>query len=127
MCDCSTNPKGYDALMLHIDFEGDETPWMYPLALNGRKLRRVVIGGEEYVPLGFDLQEIFEDGKRVAIEFDGERFEPVRECKLTHVSIPIPGREDASIDIYETACGERVFSDYGFCPYCGGKVIEEES
>ena len=40
--------SGYETLMLHLEFEGQEVPWMYPLALNGRKLSKVVIGGEEY-------------------------------------------------------------------------------
>ena len=50
MSDCSTNAwKGYDTLMLHIDFAGEDQPWTYPLALNGRKVERVMIGGVEYV------------------------------------------------------------------------------
>ena len=50
MSDCS-NQSGYDAIMLHIDFEGEEQPWMYPLALNGRVIERVLIGGELYKPV----------------------------------------------------------------------------
>ena len=49
MSDCSMNAwGGYDTLMLHIDFEGEEQPWTYPLALNGRRIERVLIGGDLY-------------------------------------------------------------------------------
>ena len=51
MSDCSTNAfKGYDTLMLHIDFKDEETPWTYALALNGREIEHVFVGGQEHYP-----------------------------------------------------------------------------
>lgn len=65
-----------------------------------------------------------DDGKVTAVIFNGVRYVKERTCKLTHTSIPILGHEDASFEIYETECGERVFSDYKHCPYCGGRIAE---
>ena len=36
---------------IEIAFEGQERLWVYPLALNGRKIERVTIGGVEYAPV----------------------------------------------------------------------------
>lgn len=47
MSDCS-NTAGYDVLRLQADFEGQEFPWMYPLALNGRSIQGVYVDGERY-------------------------------------------------------------------------------
>lgn len=44
MSDCSNN-AGYDVLRMQADFEGQEFPWMHPLALNGRKLVRLKLTG----------------------------------------------------------------------------------
>ena len=99
--------------------------WEHPLALNGRKLKRVVIGGEEYVPLGFDLQEVFEDGKRVAIEFDGERFEPVRECCMVHDTEP----RDTTMRVIGSCseCGHIICGPDWHCRHCGARITKEES
>lgn len=52
MSDCS-NTAGYDVLRLQADFEGQEFPWMYPLALNGRRLMRLTANGP--LPQRFEL------------------------------------------------------------------------
>ena len=49
MSDCSTNANGpYDVARLRIEFEGEEIPWMYPLALNGRVIQGVYVDGKRY-------------------------------------------------------------------------------
>lgn len=59
MSDCRVpEPQGYDVCRLRIEFQGDEIPWMYPLALNGRSIQGVFV--------------------------DSERYERVRECELEH-------------------------------------------
>lgn len=40
--------ESYDVCRLRIEFDGDETPWMYPLALNGRSIQGVFVDGERY-------------------------------------------------------------------------------
>ena len=94
MSDCS-NRFGYDAIMLRIDFKGEDTPWMYPLALNGREMERVTI--------------------------DGVRFEPVRECEREYykptnmlVCSKCGCGMDKQLDKY-------CFLNY--CPNCGAKVV----
>ena len=44
MSDCSNN-AGYDVLRLQADFDGQEFPWMHPLALNGRRLLKLTVTG----------------------------------------------------------------------------------
>ena len=39
---------GYDVARLRIEFEGEEIPWMYPLALNGRVIKDVFVDNERY-------------------------------------------------------------------------------
>ena len=58
-------------------------------------------------------------------EVDSRVYVPAKTCALRHESVKVPGFEDAMIDVYETGCGERVFSDYNHCPYCGGKLVAE--
>ena len=48
MRDCSTNAnKPYDVARLRIEFGIGETPWMYPLALNGRTISGVFVDDKE--------------------------------------------------------------------------------
>ena len=57
MSDCANGgrgvyarPDGHGTLRLRIEFHGGEKPWEYPVALNGRHVRAVYVGGERYVP-----------------------------------------------------------------------------
>lgn len=71
MSDCR-NSTGYDVLKLRIDFAGQEFPWMYPLALNGREVEAVYIGGVLYEPAE-DMLEVH-NGRVDAIVRDGVRY-----------------------------------------------------
>ena len=83
MSDCRNGGRDVyaPACPITIEFEGKEQPWTYQLALNGRKMRRITVGGVEYAPDDADEEWITEmvDGalKVVAIERGGTRFEPV--------------------------------------------------
>lgn len=37
-------------LRLRVEFAGEHDPWEYPLALNGRRVEAVYVGGVRYVP-----------------------------------------------------------------------------
>lgn len=41
---------GEPVLRLRVEFYGEADPWDYPLALNGRHVRAVYVGGVRYVP-----------------------------------------------------------------------------
>ena len=62
MSDCSTNANGpYDVARLRIEFEGEEIPWMYPLALNGRSIQGVYVDGEQHEFGADSLIQMLED------------------------------------------------------------------
>ena len=100
MSDCSTNANGpYDVARLRIEFEGEEIPWMYPLALNGRVIKGVFVGNERYVP--------------------------ERECAPTIE----PWKSDvAKFDAYCGNCGceigDKLMRLPNYCPHCGARVKE---
>ena len=49
MSDCSNSSmQPYDVARLRIEFDGEEIPWMYPLALNGRTISGVFVDNERY-------------------------------------------------------------------------------
>ena len=51
MSDCSNSSMApYDVCRLRVEFSGEENPWMYPLALNGRIIQGVFVDGVRYVP-----------------------------------------------------------------------------
>ena len=52
MSDCSANAwrRPEPACRIEIEFQGGHEPWVYPLALNGRSIAKVRIGGVEYAP-----------------------------------------------------------------------------
>lgn len=55
MGDCSNHgmrPQGRDVMRIRAEFDGPDTdfPWVYPLALNGRALKRLTVDGVEYRP-----------------------------------------------------------------------------
>ena len=90
---------GYDVMRLQADFEGQEFPWTYPLALNGRKLVRFSVDGVEWAP--------------------------ARECEVESTLLWDFFREE---DYYEhrLSCGHVATSDYEepprFCCECGVKI-----
>lgn len=66
MSDCKHGGRdAYDVMRLQADFEGQEHPWMYPLALNGRRLLRLTANGP--LPQRFELS------------INGVRYVPARE------------------------------------------------
>ena len=96
MSDCQVpDPQGYDVARLRIEFQGEEIPWMYPLALNGRVMKGVYV--------------------------DGERYERVRECR----AIAIYNMHDEWCGDECSACGYEWYEDEPrFCPHCGARVKE---
>lgn len=105
MSDCSTNAyKPYDVARLRIEFGGEEPPWKYPLALNGR-----VIGG---------------------VFVDGERYERVRECeKLPQISdaVCVVRRNGFEMQFGYWRCSEcgcENFEGAKHCMNCGARVKE---
>lgn len=96
MSDCRVpEPQGYDVARLRIEFEGEEIPWMYPLALNGRVMKGVYV--------------------------DGERYERVRECFPSENGECLSGTDCPAWTCSE--CGElfEIFAKY--CMNCGRKVV----
>lgn len=83
MSDCRNGGRSVPepVCVIRIEFDGDWRPWEYPLAINGRKILRISVGGVEYGPIDVDEQWItgMVDGalKVEAIELGGTRFEPV--------------------------------------------------
>ena len=103
MSDCSNSRcEPYDACRLAIHFYGEEQPWLYPLALNGRVIKDVFVGGRHYVA--------------------------ERECEVKDVSADY-GWLDERDPIYAFAlsCGHAhdslVDEPPKFCPTCGAKVV----
>ena len=41
--------RGYPTCIIEVEFD-EGRPWIYPIALNGRTMQRVTIGGVEYGP-----------------------------------------------------------------------------
>lgn len=58
------DPKG--VCRIRVEFAGDEQPWEYPLALNGREVDAVYVDGARHVP----LRELVRMEERVA-ELEG--------------------------------------------------------
>lgn len=58
MSDCTNGGRnvydrdGYPTLRLRVEFESGETPWMYPIALNGREVTGIYVDDVRYVPEG---------------------------------------------------------------------------
>lgn len=54
MSDCANGGRNvYEpSCRIEIRFEGQERLWVYPLALNGREIESVTIGGERYEKAG---------------------------------------------------------------------------
>lgn len=52
MSDCANGGRNVyqPACRIEIKFEGHDVPWSYPMAINGRTIEKVTIGGVEYVP-----------------------------------------------------------------------------
>lgn len=55
MSDCTNGGRNvhrrpHDTLRMRMEFEGGERPWMYALAMNGRKVGALFLDGERYVP-----------------------------------------------------------------------------
>lgn len=96
MSDCRVpEPRGYDVARLRIEFEGEEIPWMYPLALNGRSIQGVFV--------------------------DGERYERVRECNVIKLfSARFP--HEFGNEVVELSCGHLTSRHDSFCPKCGARV-----
>ena len=42
--------EGYRTLRLTVEFADGSTPWMYNLALNGREVSAVKVGGKTVIP-----------------------------------------------------------------------------
>lgn len=99
MSDCRNGGRSvYEpTCTIKISFEGDERLWVYPLALNGRKIESVSIGGVEY--------------------------EPMRECELEECSWD---DGQCTWGVVCTACGYRHERETGTCwnrcPNCGAEV-----
>ena len=99
MSDCA-NQNGYDAIMLRIDFEGDEQPWTYPLALNGRVMERVTIGGERY--------------ERVR-ECENQYKHDVYSFECSKCCCDVSGGDEYG---HNSTHGR-----FRYCPNCGAKVV----
>ncbi|MBQ9041454.1 MAG: hypothetical protein IJ111_01400 [Eggerthellaceae bacterium] len=100
--------QGYDTLHMRIDFKGEEQPWMYPLALNGREIEKVTIGGKEY--------------------------QPVRECEVVNEKRTLRSMmhgEHEVVDEKCSECGGYMETGCGVirncCPTCGARVKGSES
>ena len=55
MSDCSDSRmerRGYGVMRIRAEFDGPDTdfPWVYPLALNGRRMTALYVDGIEYRP-----------------------------------------------------------------------------
>lgn len=99
MSDCSNN-AGYDVLRMWADFEDQEFPWFYPLALNGRKLASLELAG----PV-----------KNVDVSVNGVPYYPVTGSEGDRLFIlPKPDRAlvEVSGPMFE-AGGCSVRADYG--------------
>ena len=107
MSDCRVpEPNGYDVARLRIEFEGEETPWMYPLALNGRVIRGVYVDGERY-----ERVRECENASRYAGEFK------CSECGAAWKT------ED--MDLVEPTLWIDGVADYpSYCQHCGARVKE---
>jgi len=57
MSDCANGGRnvpdrnGYPTMRLRVEFAGEEQPWMYPIALNGREVIGIYVDGVEYAPI----------------------------------------------------------------------------
>lgn len=116
--------EGYDVCRLRIEFEGEEIPWMYPLALNGRTINGVFVNDEEYLAESdWRFVEITaehvdcEQGKVIT------RYERVRECAPT---IEPWGSDTAKFDAYCGNCGCEIGDELmrlpNYCHRCGARV-----
>jgi len=113
MPDCS-NQTGYDVLPLRIDFVGQEFPWFYPLALNGREIDGIYVGGIEYAPAEYEYE--LEGGHIMSITLaGGTRYVKERTCE----PIIKGGRCTCS------ECGCTWLSMPRYCNRCGAEVISE--
>lgn len=107
MSDCSSQ-NGYDAIMLRIDFEGEQQPWMYPLALNGRVMKGVYVDGERYERVR-ECEYVY-DGKWFACSACGEQ--------LGYLGMSVSTGKHGEV------IREALHKDKVFCPYCGARVKE---
>ena len=98
MSDCSSQ-NGYDAIMLHIDFKGEQQPWTYPLALNGREMERVTIGGELY--------------------------ERVRVCENTQDEVGMFACSECGASGLTVKSYGLANLEVAFCPSCGAKAVRK--
>lgn len=87
------------------------------------------IFGEWYIhpgpPIGYD------DYPRELVLTNGKReqaYVPKRTCGLICHEVRLPdGLKEKGVEmrVYECGeCGERMFSDYNYCPACGARVVE---
>lgn len=99
MSDCANGGRNvYEpTCTIKIKFEGQECLWVYPLALNGRTIESVSIGGVEY--------------------------EPKTECQLEECSWD---DGQCTWGVRCTACDTRFEHTHGVlwnkCPRCGAEV-----
>lgn len=94
---------GYDVCRLRIEFDGEEIPWMYPLALNGRVIQGVYV--------------------------DNERYERVMECEMERSFIE-PRRLDFMQEYLCSECGEYSYMQIAcdgdginYCSICGARAV----
>ena len=94
MSDCKHGGRDvYDGIhgAIHWKDHDRDTPLSYARFVNGveRIAKSIELDGVEFYPADFELLEIFEDGKRVAVELDGVRY--VREMTDSNaILLPCP-------------------------------------
>lgn len=114
MSDCSNSSMApYDVCRLRIEFECEETPWMYPLALNGRTIKGVFVNGERY-----ERVRVCENlGKR----YSGTWF-ICSKCGAESANGTYSERWMHQ-DHTDEECTEYNGEAFSYCPNCGRKVV----
>lgn len=132
MSDCSTNAFAEGGIHGAVHWnDGLLSKLSYPRAVNGveRRAEWVEIEGVRFYPEDFELLEVLDNGKRVALEFEGERYVPERTCGIVDAKWCSYGGEGRDTTDFTFSCGHSVTAlgeePPAFCEVCGAKVTDE--